>query len=191
MNNNLVLDSGGWIELESTKINENYNSTMALFNSEKPQLTIIPKNFTLGLTKAEDFGARTRELFSIYTGILNEMQSSREWIALKIHSNYHTNSQFQNGINIVEEENDFDVMGYHLDAIAFKFTWQDNTLEHPWKPWNWKLGLFSDDCDDSHCFFHPLDNKATRSYYDGNDIRLEIFGMTPTLKQPLNFFQIK
>jgi hypothetical protein len=145
-------------------------------------------------TIAENQGWYARDVFRLYSAILLSMKDNREWVAFIEHSDYHTHGENLLPPNVKPEG--LDIFGKLFDPLVFRFEWIDNTLESPWKPWNWEIPFWSNDPDNSHYFFNPetmrcianIEPNTSEQSRHGDE--LLFFGFKPELPTDLNFFEI-
>ncbi len=185
---NIILRSRGWTSIHTQDLAKSYSDLSTRLGSLDLSFAIAHEPETNDLTYAENFGRYVRELFLVYTAILEEMKSSREWIVLQVRSTYHSKADFSDAI-IIGDENDPDqiqVRGFRLDTLVFDFPWQDNSMEHPWKPWNWQIGVLPDDLDEVHYFFDLKSEKL----FIGADKKLSFCKMRPNFPQKLTLFRL-
>lgn len=139
------------------------------------------------LTRSENFGQYVRELFNLYSSILSDMKQSSDWIALQVRSTYHSKANYSDSV-IIGDENDSEqvqVRGFHFNPTRFTFTWEDISMQQPWKPWNWQIGIFTDDLDETHYFFNLQNDQLIM----GKDSSISFYNLNPKLPKDLTLFQ--
>lgn len=183
---NIIKRSSGWAKISEKELEKTHSDlNIRLGKLGKPfEITYEPvKN---QLTRAENFGKYVREIYSVYSSILEDMKSSRDWLALQVRSTYHSKADYADSIIIgsENEEDQVQVRGFYLDPAAFVFAWEDNTMDRPWKPWNWQLGILPEDLDETHYFF---DNKSDRIII-GKGSKIFFYNLNPKFSKTLELF---
>jgi hypothetical protein len=185
MNNLPIIRSSGWEATDAATARISYDQIKAVISERKPEV-IIQINDVIAPTQAELRGLYVRELFTLYSMILEVMRSGNQWIAMNVHQNYHTRNVDAGTITI--EEDEVDILTYHLNPQVFIFPWVDNTLDNPWTPWDWKIPIISDDQDDTNYFYEP--DTLRLIVHEGSDpLRICFYGFKPLLTVGLNFFE--
>lgn len=185
---NFIIRSNDWTPIPTRDLAKIYYDFSTKLNLANFNLKIEHEPANNNLTYAENFGKYVRELFFVYSAILEEMKFSREWIALQVRSIDHSKANYSDSI-IIDNNNNADqiqIRGFHLDPLAFDFHWQDNSMEHPWKPWNWQLDILPDDLDEAHYFFDLKSEKA----FIGGDNQISFCKMKPKFPKILTRFRI-
>jgi hypothetical protein len=150
-----MIRNNPWSSIPTHELAKIYSTVRSKLAALKLSSTInyeVPRG---DLTEAESLGQYVRELFVVYQSIHEAMKTSREWVALYARSTYHSKADYPDSIIVDGDESDdgqVQLRGFSFDPVIFEFTWQDNSLVRPWAPWNWRLGIFSEDCDDTHYF---------------------------------------
>lgn len=185
---NTAIRGQGWSPLSNEDLANRHSELIVRLNKLKvcSSLTYTPvKN---DLTLAENFGKYVRELFEVYKAILEEMKSSREWVVLQERSTYHFKAGYSDSIIVGEENtpNQLQIRGFLFDPLVFDFKWHDNSMDHPWKPWNWRIGIYPDDLDETHYFFDLNSEKG----FSAKDSEISFYGMTPIFALQLTLFQL-
>lgn len=89
------------------------------------------------------------------------MKYGTDWIALQVRSTYHSKANYSDSV-VIGEENDSEqvqVRGFYFNPAIFTFTWEDISMQQPWKPWNWQIGFFTDDLDEAHYFLNQKNDQ--------------------------------
>ncbi len=195
MTNHIPIIRGtGWSSITGPELVEAYSKLqIKLSKQSTPKRALIKKeNPGLAPTQAEAFGAYVRELYSIYNVILQEMKISRSWVALQVHSTYHSKI-ISSDFTILGSENDsnqIQIRGMSLDPLLFNFPWEDNTMTHPWMPWGWKIDILPEDPDDTHYFFN-LDGEEILAAHNFDGACIEFFNWNPNFSEAMNSFELK
>ncbi|MDJ1467413.1 hypothetical protein QNI19_34220 [Cytophagaceae bacterium DM2B3-1] len=189
MSNQLAIRSSGWETADSESIKAAYLKIQSEIGISTPQ-TIIQINDVKAPTHAEHFGLYVRELFAFYTATLTSMRLSSQWIALNVHTTYHSRmiKTASNIVTITTEGDEVDVTGYYFNPVAFNFEWIDNTLDPNWKPWGWKIPVLCDDPDDTNFFYDIITHKGIIHQGSIPD-RIFFYGFSPADFSGLQFFE--
>lgn len=102
---NIIIRSKGWSPVLTQDLAKIYDDLSAKLSLFKISSTIVHEPVNNDLTNAENFGKYVRELFLVYSAILEEMKLSREWIALRVRSTDHSKVNCTDSI-IIEDKND-------------------------------------------------------------------------------------
>ncbi len=185
---NIEIRSQGWSPLSNEDMASRYSELNTKLGKLKVCSILTYRPIKNDLTLAENFGKYVRELFEVYRATLEEMKSSREWVALQVRSTCHSKAGYSDSI-VIGEENDpdqFQIRGFQLDPLVFDFKWQDNSMDLPWKPWGWQIGIFSDDLDETHYFF----DLKSKKHFVAKDSEISFYDMTPILPKELTLFRL-
>jgi hypothetical protein len=185
MNNLPIIRSSGWEVTDAATARISYEQIKAIISERKPEV-VLQINEVTAPTHAELRGLYVRELFTLYSMILEVMRSGNQWIAMHVHQNYHTRSVASGTITI--EEDEVDILTYHLNPQIFIFSWVDNTLDNPWTPWNWKIPIISDEQDDTNYFYEP-DTQRLIVHSGSDALRICFYGFKPLQPVGLSFFE--
>lgn len=155
MNTLPVIRSNGWDIIASmdSAINA-YQAIQEFIGTHAPQ-AIIHTQKIVAPTYAESRGIYTRECYALYKSILESIKISQEWIAIEIHSTYHTTSADKDLSLATINGEPTQIKAYTFTPPVFLSPWDDISMQLEWTtPWGWIIEPFSRDYDSSHYFYN-------------------------------------
>jgi hypothetical protein len=185
----LHLRGTGWTKIPADQLSNFYSILNDKLSSPDEKIILKYKKNEAFPTEAAEFGAYVQELYAVYTCILKDMKTSREWIALKVRSTYHSKANYVDSIIISDETDDDQVQlqGMKFDPLVFNFPWVDNTRDNPWTPWGWEMDILSNDLDETHYFFDLKSNKLIIGTLNGTE-EIYFYNMRPDFPKNLQHF---
>ena len=184
-----------WKMMSPDEAKAGYQEVRKLIAEKSPSCRIAQVVKVKSQTEAEHFGCYVRDVFQLYTILLESMaKHCCQWSVLQAHNTYHTSGA--SVVRLTDDGNEWDINAMYFDAVVgrLQFKWEDNTRALQWKPWNWQIPILVEDEDDAHYFYDPVSQKAIvhcgSNALEGADFDILLYGFEVDIPQDLNFFEV-
>jgi hypothetical protein len=185
-----------WKKMNRDEAKSGYEEMRKFISEHSPTSRITQVIKVKSQTQAEHFGWYVRDVFRLYTILLESMAHCRQWSVFKAHDTYHTEGN-NTVVRLTDAGREWDINAMYFDPVVgrVQFKWEDNTMALTrWKPWNWQIPILAEDEDDAHYFFDPVSKQAIvhcgSNVLEGANFDILLFGFKVDLPEDLNFFQV-
>lgn len=189
---NIITREPGWGPIAKSEIPKLYDGAMRRASKLAVSSALESAEKIKYPTLAERFGAYVRDLFAVYSALLEAMKTGHHWVALSVHSTLHSSADFDDAVLIGQSpaEDQVQVRGRTFDPLVFDFAWRDNTMDANWTAWNWEIDILPNDPDDRHYFFDRSQDKLIETRLEPGPT-IYVYNLNPKWPSPLSFFEVR